>query len=313
MLRVIGRRIAVSLPLLLVVSMIVFVLQWFIPGDAAVSLAGSTATRDQIEAVRQQLHLDQPVYVQYLVWLRGVVGGSLGESPLNGESVVSALNTRLPVTLSLVVGGTLVSSVIGLAFGVVSSRGGRLSRRVSDVVSVVGLAVPHFWVALLLIAFFSVSLGWFPPGGYVAPTTSPVDWLWSLVLPVVALAMHGVTVVAKQAREGLLDADGRDFVRNLRANGIPSRSILFRHTLRSAAIPVVTVTGLLFITSLSSAVVVEHVFGLPGLGSLAITATANHDIPMIQGVAVYFTLLVVVVNLLLDIVYGWLNPRVRTR
>lgn len=313
MLRVIGRRIAISLPLLVVVSAIVFVLQWFIPGDAAVTLAGATATREQIETVRHQLHLDEPLHVQYLEWLRGAVVGSLGESPINGESVVSALNARLPVTLSLVLAATLVSTFVGLAFGVVSSRGGRLTRKVSDVVSIAGLAVPHFWVALLLIAVFSVSLGWFPPGGYVALSISPFDWAWSLVLPVVALAMHGVTVVAKQAREALLDAGNRDFVRNLQANGIPARSVLFKHALRSAAIPVVTVTGLLFIGSLGSAVVVEHVFGLPGLGSLAITATANHDIPMIQGVAVYFTLLVIAVNLLLDVVYGWLNPRVRTR
>ncbi|MGW4033761.1 ABC transporter permease [Streptomyces sp. NPDC004838] len=311
MLSVILRRIAISVPVLFVVSVIVFVLQWFIPGDTAVTMAGSTATAEQIEALRRQLHLDQPLYTQYFAWLGDVLGGSLGQSPLNGESVVAALNTRLPVTLSLVVGATLAATLAGLALGVLSSRGGRPTRRLSDVVSVLGMALPNFWVSLLLIATLSVSLGWFPSGGYVPLAESPGRWLWSLVLPVAALALHGMTAVAKQTREALLDVDGREFIRNLRANGIPERSILFKHALRAASIPVVTVSGVLFIGSLGGAVVIEHVFDLPGLGSLAIRATADHDIPMIQGVAVYFALLVMGVNLVLDLVYAWLNPKVR--
>lgn len=310
---VIMRRIAVSVPLLFVVSVIVFVLQEFIPGDTAVTMAGATATADQIEALRGQLHLDQPLYTQYGRWLADVLHGSLGHSPLNGESVVSALNTRLPVTLSLVLGATVAATLAGLALGVLSSRGGRLTRRLSDVVSVLGMALPNFWVSLLLIALLSVSLGWFPSGGYVPLGESPARWLWSLALPVAALALHGTTAVAKQTREALLDVDGRDFVRNLRANGVPERSIVFKHGLRAASIPVVTVAGVLFIGSLGGAVVIEHVFDLPGLGSLAIRATADHDIPMIQGVAVYFALLVMGVNLALDLVYAWLNPKVRVR
>jgi peptide/nickel transport system permease protein len=310
--RLVARRILVSIPLLFVVSVIVFVLQSLIPGDAADTIAGVNATAAQIVRVRAQLGLNRPLPVQYWHWLDGLGRGSLGHSLINNQSVTSLLNTRLWVTLSLVLGATIVASVVGVLLGVASSLGNNAVRRVLDVVSVVGMAIPSFWLALLLIALISVHLGWLPATGYVALGTSFTGWFRSLVLPVVALGMAGVTAIAKQTREAMLDVLQRDYIRNLRANGCPERSIIFKHAFRSAAMPVVTMSGLLFIGALGGSVIIEQVFGLPGLGAAAVTATFDKDIPVIQGVAVYFTLLVVGVNLVTDVVYGMLNPKVRT-
>lgn len=311
MIRLIGWRVAISVPLLFVVSAIVFLLQSLIPGDAAEEIAGVNSTAAHIAQVRAQLGLNRPVWVQYWHWLDGVLHGTLGSSLTNGQSVTAELAPRLPVTLSLVLGATLVATVVGLLFGIASSRGNRPVRRVTDALSIAGLAIPGFWLALLLISLFSVRLGLLPAIGYVPFTQSPQDWAKSLVLPVVAIALSGVTAVAKQTRESMLDILQRDYIRNLRANGISERSIIFKHALRSAAVPVLTMSGLLFIGALGGAVVIEQVFGLPGLGSAAVTATSTKDIPVIQGVAVYFTLLVIAVNLVIDVIYGLVNPKVR--
>jgi peptide/nickel transport system permease protein len=194
---------------------------------------------------------------------------------------------------------------------VLSSRGHPLVARLIDVLSIGGLAVPSFWLALILISVFSVKLGLLPATGYVTFGDSPSGWAQSLVLPVIALSMNGVTAIAKLTREAMLDVLSSEFIRNLRANGIPERSVVYRHALRSSAMRIITMSGLLFIGALGGSVVIEHVFGIPGLGSLAVSATTAKDIPLIQGVAIYFTLLVIGVNLLTDISYAWINPRMR--
>jgi len=312
MIKLIIRRLLISIPLLFVVSVLVFVLQSFIPGDAARQIAGIYASADDVERVRVELGLNLPVWEQYWRWLLGVFQGSLGNSLLDKQAVIGILNQRLPVTLSLVIGSTVVATVVGVVLGVASSRGRAVTARVIDVLSIIGLAVPSFWLGLLLISVFSVQFRLFPAIGYVAIEDSLSGWASSLVLPVTALALAGITAIAKQTREAMLDTLGSDFVRNLRANGIPERSIVFKHALRSSALRIVTISGLLFVGALGGSVVIEQVFGLPGLGSLAVFATTAKDIPVIQGIAVYFTLLVVAANLLTDISYGWINPKVRT-
>ncbi len=202
MIKLISRRLLISLPLLLVVSMIVFVLQSLIPGDAARQLAGIYATPDDIERVRGELGLNLPVYQQYWRWLVQVFHGSLGESLLDKQPVIGVLNQRLPVTLSLVVGATAVATIVGVILGVVSSGGHKLTARVIDVLSIVGLAIPSFWLGLLLISFFSVRLGLFPSIGYVSFQDSLSGWASSLALPVTALALNGITAIAKQTARG---------------------------------------------------------------------------------------------------------------
>jgi peptide/nickel transport system permease protein len=221
------------------------------------------------------------------------------------------LNQRLPVTLSLVLLATLLCAVIGVLLGVISAvRGGIIGRAV-EVLSLVGLALPGFWLAIILAAVFAVTLRIFPATGYVPPSDSVGRWLWALTLPVIALALAGVASVAKQTRDSMKETLALPYIRTLRASGIGRGSIIWKHALRNGAIPVVTVLGLVFVSALSSTVFVEAVFVLPGLGSMAVTATSEHDIPVIEGIALYFTVIVVIINLLLDVVYGLLNPKVR--
>ncbi|QXJ21377.1 ABC transporter permease [Actinomadura graeca] len=309
--RILMRRLLLSVPLLFVVSIVVFVLQSLIPGDAASQLAGLQATRQDVERLQRQLHLDEPVWAQYWHWLDGVFHGSLGNSLTNKEAVTTALATRLPVTLSLVIGATVLATVLGVVLGVASSKAGTVAGRLVDLLSIGGLAIPGFWLGLLLISLVSVRLGLLPATGYVKFTDSPGGWARSLLLPVTALALSGVTAIAKQTREAMLDVLRRPYIDNLRANGVPERRIVFKHALRSAAIPITTMSSILLVGALGGSVVIEQVFGLPGLGSLAVSATGTKDIPVIQGVAVYFTLLVVAANLVTDVAYVLIDSRVR--
>jgi peptide/nickel transport system permease protein len=210
-----------------------------------------------------------------------------------------------------VVGATVVSAVVGVAFGVAGALRPGAVDRVVDGVALLGLSVPSFFLGFVLVEWFAVSLRFFPASGYVSFDVSPAGWLESLVLPVVTLSAGGVAVIAKQTRDAMRDVLDRPFIRMLRATGIPRRSIIFKHALRSAAIPVVTIIGLVFVAVLGGSVVVESVFALPGLGSLAVQATTESDLPLIQGIAVYFTVIVIVVNLIVDLAYGFLDPRVR--
>ncbi|NKQ55056.1 ABC transporter permease [Amycolatopsis sp. K13G38] len=312
LLRATVRRVLMAVPLLFVISVLSFVLVSLTPGDTAQAILGTQATQEQYEALRSSLGLDLPLYEQYWRWLSHAVTGDLGSSLFSGETVTNAILTRLPVTLSLMFGALLVSLVAGVALGVFSAvRGGVLGRLV-DGIALVGFALPGFWVGAMLIVVFAVALRWLPPTGYVDFAESPQDWLRSLVLPVFALALSGIAALAKQTRESMLDVLNSEYIRMARANGVKYRSIVFVNALKNASVRVVTILGLQAVALLGGTVVVENVFALPGLGSLAVNSTAQHDLPVIQGIVVYFTILVVVINLLVDLAYTWLNPKVRT-
>lgn len=309
--RLVVRRLLSSTPLLFLVSALTFVLVSLVPGDPARTIVGQHATVEQYEAVRGQLGLDEPLPVQYWHWLVRVFHGDLGTSLFSGEPVTSVLNNRLPVSLSLIIAGTVVSGTLGVLLGLLSARRGGLLVKAVDGLALVGLAVPAFWFALVLIAIGSVRLRWFPVTGYVPFADDPVEWARSLVLPVLSLSLSAVAIIAKQTRDSVLDTFGRDFIRVMRANGFSQRSILYRHVLRNAALPLVTVLGVVLVSLLAAAVFVETVFAMPGLGSLTQQATVQHDIPVIQGAVLYITVLVVLVNLLVDLAYSRLDPRVR--
>lgn len=309
MIRMAVRRLLLSVPLLFVVSVLTFGLVALTPGNPALQILGGNATPAAVAALDKQLGLSQPLVVQYWQWLSRAVHGNLGASLYSNQPVVSDLNSRIGVTLTIVIGATIVSTLFGVAFGVISAiRGGWLGRG-TDVVSLVGFAVPNFWLGLILITIFAVKLGWLPASGFVPFSASPSIWLQSITLPVITLAAVGVTGVAKQTRDSLRDVMGREFIVALRAEGVPEWSIIFRHGLKNAALPVITMMGLFFVGTLGGAVIVEQVFGLPGVGSLAVQATSTHDLPVIQGVVIYFTIIVIIVNLLLDLAYGVLNPK----
>ena len=311
MLKLILRRVLWSIPLLLVASLLTFVLVSLIPGNPAQAILGVTATPAQVAALQKQLGLDQSLWAQYWHWLTHALGGDLGSSLITGQAVTSYLGQRLSATLDLIVGGTLVAAALGLILGVLAATRGGWTGRLVQLGAVLGLAVPNFWLALLLIELFAVVIAVLPATGYVPFTQSSGLWLRSLVLPVTAIAAGATTFIAVQTRDAMLEAFRRDFVRVLAANGIPRRSVVWRHALRNAAIPVVTSIGVTFVGLFGGTVLVESVFAIPGLGSGLATAASQHDIPVIQGTVVCFTLIVVVVNLLVDIAYGFLDPRVR--
>jgi len=311
MFRLIVRRLLLSVPLLFIVSTSTFLLVALIPGNVARTLVGPQATDQQYLAVKRSLGLDESLPTRYWQWLEHAVHGNLGVSLFFQQSVTSLLNSRLSVTVSLVIGSTLLAAIIGISFGIGGAILHGKAGKLIDVIALVGLAIPNFFLGLMLITWFAVSLRLFPATGYVPINESVSGWLESLVLPVITLAVPGIAIVAKQTRDAMRDVMDRPFIQTLRASGISRRSIIFKHAFRSAAIPVVTVLGLVFIGALSGTVIVESVFAMPGLGGLAVQATSQHDVPLIQGVVIYFTVIVIVVNLLIDLAYGWLDPKVR--
>ena len=312
MLRLVLRRLAWSVPLLLVASVVSFVFVALLPGDAASALGGPNATPAQVSALRRELGLDQPIWQQYGHWLSAALHGDLGSSLLSRQPVTALLDQRLGASLSLIVGAVLVAGTVGVLLGVRSALRGRVGKLV-DATSVLGLAVPDFWLGLVLVLVFSVHLSWLPPTGYSPLTAGLSGWLSSLVLPVVTLAVPATAVIAKQTRDAVATALDKPYVKTLRAAGVGERSIIYRHALKNAAVPILTVVGLMFVGALSGTIVVESVFAIPGLGSTAVQATAASDLPVIQGTVVYFTLIVVAVNVLVDVGYGYFNPRVRVR
>lgn len=310
--KVLLRWLAGAVPVVLGVSLVTFVLTSLVPGDPGRSILGANANPDQVRALDRQLGIDRPLPVRYWDWLVHALHGDLGTSITTGVPVSRELGARLGVTVSLILGAILVAALTGVSLGVLSAlRGGRLGRAV-DVLAMLGLAVPNFWFALVLVSVFAVELPIFPATGYTPLTQSPVSWFESLVLPVLALGLTSTAPVAKQTRDGVSTELGRDYVRVLRARGVPERRVIFRHVLRNAAAPIVTVLGLVIVALFGGTVLAETVFVLPGLGGLAATATAAHDIPTVQGVALVFTVIVVVVNLLIEILYAMANPKVRT-
>ncbi len=311
MLQVVLRRLLLSVPLVLVVTFLTFFLNSLAPGDLASTILGADGTREQYLALRAELGLDRPLILQYLGWAGNALRGDLGVSHFTQESVLSLVNGRLGVSLSIMAGVLVVCLVLGLLLGVASAFKGGWVGRAIDAFSLVGLIFPSFWLALVLISLFAVTLRWLPATGYVFFSDSPKDWALSLVLPIFSVAMYSITSIAKQTRDAMNDVMGRDFIRALRACGLSERSVIWKHALRNAALPVVTVLGLVMIGAISGTVFVERVFVLPGLGSLAVSAALNKDILLLQGVTLYFTLMTVAINLLVDLSYGWLNPKVR--
>lgn len=307
------QRLIATVPLVVIASIFIFGLVHLMPGDPAETIAGDSASEEQIEAIRVQLGLDRPVIVQYADWASRAATGDLGTSLFGGVRVADAIMARLPVTLSLTLAATAVALIIGVSAGVTAAlRPGSLVDRLVTAAASLGLSVPNFWFGLILVVVFALGLGWFPATGYVPFGQDPVGWARSLALPAIALGTSGASGLARQTRGAMVDVLQRPFIQSAEAKGLPTRVVVGKHGLKNAAIPVVTVLGLQLSSLLSGAIIVEQVFALPGLGQLAITAVNRRDIPTIQGIVLATTLIVAFTNLLVDICYGWLNPKVRS-
>lgn len=313
MLLFLARRLLNGVVLVLVVTLLTFTLIYASGTNIARNILGSSASHEQVAAKAAELGLDRPLAEQYGTWLAGVLGGDWGSSYLSRQPVVEALATRVPVTLSLVLLSVALTAVLSVVLGVVAARRGGLVDRAVQVLSVVGFALPGYWIALVLVLLVALPFpGVFAATGYVSPGTSLTGWLSTVTLPVVALTVSGVASVAQQVRGAMLDVLRRDFVRTLRSRGIGERAIVYRHALRNAASPALTVLSLQFVGMLGGAVVIERIFALPGLGSLVTDASLSGDIPVVMGVVTFMVAMIVVVNLLIDVANGWLNPKART-
>jgi peptide/nickel transport system permease protein len=314
MTRFVLRRLAVAIPLVLIVATISFFLVQLVPGSVAAAILGNSATQEQVDTLQHSLGLDKPVLTQFGEWLGHAFQGNLGESYTTGQSVSDALAQSLPPTLSLAVLSTLVTLVLGLVMGMAAAvKGGRTDRLVQWTGSL-GMAIPNFWLAALLVFVFALKTSLFPATGYAEIGTDGLGpWLSHIVLPVIALSVVNLGQIAFQARAAFSDALSRDYVRTLHATGVPRRRILFKHVLRNASVPVLTVTGLAFIFTLGGVVVLELIFNLPGMGNLMLRSVQNHDFSVVQGGVLYFSLVVILVNLVVDVGTAVLDPRVRVR
>ncbi|RPF22656.1 ABC transporter permease [Myceligenerans xiligouense] len=305
------RRILAGLVLIAVISMLAFSLLYAGGGDIARRILGENATPETVEKKAQELGLDRPLLTQYLDWAASAVTGDFGRSWFNGQLVAVSLSSRVAVTLSIVVGATLLSAIIAVGLGVLAARRGGVVDAVTQFVSVVGFAVPGFLIALALVILFAIQLGWFKATGYVPMTTSFGGWLSSVTLPVVALSVGAIATVAQQVRGSVLDALSRDYVRTLRSRGLSMNRVVLKHVLRNAGGPALAVLAVQFIGLIGGAVIVEQIFAMPGLGQLTVQATSLGDIPIVMGVVITVAVIVVVVNLTIDLAQATLNPKVR--
>jgi peptide/nickel transport system permease protein len=311
--RLVFRRLLSVIPLLLVVSFGIFVLLALVPGDPAVTLAGGlNATPQSIARVRAQLHLNDPLLVQYWHWLTQVLHGNLGTSLSTNQPVAHQIATRLPVTLDLVLASAIVALVVGIPLGIISGvrPGGSLDTG-ARTFSTLGLAVPSFWLAVILVSVFAVHWRIFPPTGYTDLTASFSGWLKDIVLPAVTLGLLLAASIARQLRAALIDTLDTPYVRTAWAKGGTRRSVLLRHGLKNASMPVITVLGIQIGYLLGGDVIVEQIFSIPGLGSYMLNGIADKDLPVVQGVTLVFVLVQLFMSLTVDISYGYLNPKVR--
>ncbi|MGW8983382.1 ABC transporter permease [Streptomyces parvus] len=311
MLNFIARRVAAGALLLLVISLLSYLLLSIPDQDVGRQLLGQGADQAAVDAKNASLGLDRPVLVQYADWLAHAVRGDLGTSWFTSEDVATTVSARLPVTASLMVGVTLVATVVSFLLGVWAGvRRGAVDRFV-QVLGVVGYALPGFLVTLVIVLVFAVNLNWFPAIGYTPFAASPSGWLSTITLPVLSLSVASVAGVSQQVRGAVIDVLRQDYVRTLRARGLPMSRIVFRHVLRNASAPALSVLGMQFVGLLGGAVLVEQIFGLPGIGSMTVTYTTRGDIPVIMALVMLTVVGVVLINLLVDVMIGWLNPKAR--
>lgn len=310
--RTVITRLLSTVPLVFAVASATFFLSLASDVDPAEIILGGNATQVQIDALRGELGLDRSGPEQYWSWLSGLFHGDLGTSLYTRASVTDLVQAALPVTLSLAVGGLLIGVVLGVGLGIVAAMtAGSRADRGLIMLSTAGQAAPSFFVGMLVIYVFAVQLGWFPATGYTPLTESPGEWLRSLVLPSFALGLGVAAALSRQARSSMIVALQRDYTRTALSKGLSRRRVVLKHAARNAASPVVTSVSFQVAQLLGGAIVVERLFAMPGLGSLTVDAVLRYDPGIIQAVVLFAVVVVVLVNLLVDVSYVWLNPKVR--
>jgi peptide/nickel transport system permease protein len=307
------RRLLSLMPLLLLISFAVYLLVLLLPGDPAREIAGGVnAPEASVRRIRHELHLDENFVSQYGRWVTHAVHGDLGKSVFSERSVAGEIGDRFPVTLSLALGAAAIALLIGVPLGIAGgARQGSRVDRAATFVSSFGIAMPDFWLGILLIIVFAVTLSLLPSIGYVKFGDSPLEWMRHLVLPWIALGLPGGAILARQLRGSLVDVLDQDYIRTARAHGVKERTVLQRYALKNAAAPALTIFGLQFAYTLGGTIIIEQIFSIPGIGFYLLKGILQLDLPVIQGVVLVVAVTFVVCNLVVDVLYGFLNPRVR--
>ncbi|MBI4924217.1 MAG: ABC transporter permease [Devosia nanyangense] len=306
------RRLLSAIPVLFVVSLMSFVIMWLVPGDITAVLGGADASPEEIERIREQVGLDRPIYERAIIWYSSLFHGDLGYSYLLDRPVVDAVLERLQVTLSLATLALVIATLVGVLLGVLAAvKHNTWLDQGSMIAALVGLSIPDFWFGIVLIILFGVTLGWLPTGGFVPITEDVLGWARSMTLPALTLAFTQMGVIARMTRSSMLDVLNQDFIRTARAKGMRAHTVVFKHALRNAVVPILTVVGVTTGVLLSGAVVIETVFSLPGVGRLIIGSIQRRDFPIIQGGLLVTASVFVFVNIIVDMLYGFFDPRVR--
>jgi peptide/nickel transport system permease protein len=311
------RRIILYIALFFTVIVVTFLLVHMAPGDPTYILAGQVNDPEFIKAVRHRFGLDKPLYIQLLIYIENVLRGDLGYSYFRAEPVSTLILSRIPATFLLILTAMFIASLIGITLGTIAAYKRGLADAVISLLSLIGISIPYFWLGQLMLITFSLNLNLFPTGGMISLTTSYqgiyyyLDVLYHLVLPATTLAIFNIAYITRVTRGNVLDALSQDFIITAKAKGLPESRIIFRHALRNAIIPVITFIGFNTGTLLVGAIVTETIFAWPGMGSLLYSSLQLRDYPVMLGIFIYGALIVILINLIVDILYGILDPRIR--
>jgi len=313
MLSFIVRRLLIAIPTLILVSVFVFFLQKLLPGDPALVLAGEERDPETLAFIREKYHLNEPIIVQYVLWVGAMLQGDFGVSLRTNQPVLELIGDKLPVTIQLAVMAMVIAMLIGIPAGILSAvKKGTATDYVANVIALSGLSIPNFWLGLMLIMFVSVHLGWLPASGYESPFVDPVRSLETMIMPAFVLGTALAATLMRHTRSAMLGVLRADYVRTARAKGLKERVVVIKHAFRNGLLPIVTLSALLFGELLAGAVLTEQIFTIPGFGKLIVDAVFTRDYAVVQGVVMCTAAGFILMNLIADVLYFVLNPRMRT-
>jgi peptide/nickel transport system permease protein len=305
------QRAVLALVVIWGVTLVVFMIVQIVPGDPARVILGAYASEESVAAIRERLGLNRPILEQYLSWLGKALQGDLGSSLITSQPVAPQLMQRLGPTIELALASLLIGLAIAFPVGITSAvRPGSKLDIIASFFSQIGVSVPSFWMGILLVLLFSLTLGWLPPSGYTALSKDPADWLAHLILPAITTGIVSASILTRFIRSAMLDVLHMNYIQTARAKGLPENTVIRRHGLRNALINIVTIIGLQMTALMSGVVITEVVFGWPGLGRLSLDAVLDRDYPMLQGAVLTVAVMVTVINLIVDMLYFYLDPRI---
>ncbi|WP_305989205.1 ABC transporter permease [Roseibium sp. MMSF_3544] len=313
MLSFIARRLAIAIPTIFLVSVFVFFLQKLLPGDPALVLAGEERDPETLAFIREKYHLNEPILTQYFYWVSGMLQGDFGISLRTNQPVLELIGEKLPVTIQLAVMAMIIAMIIGIPAGILSAvRKGTAVDYTANIIALSGLSIPNFWLGIMLIMLVSVHLGWLPASGYESPFVDPVRSLETMIMPAFVLGTALAATLMRHTRSAMLGVLKTDYVRTARAKGLQEKVVVLKHAFRNALLPIVTLSALLFGELLAGAVLTEQIFTIPGFGKLIVDAVFTRDYAVVQGVVMCTAVGFILMNLVADVLYFLLNPRMRT-